>query len=358
MDGVIFQLRWQHLRKIPILCSLLLLCLLFSSQLAKAKTLLLLSSNVSYYQETAQSLQANASAQGIPNNDFHTLTVQELSKQSFSTSQYDLIVAIGTAAATKAIELENEAPLLNIFIPKNAYEAINPNNALTNGEAPNNSQVDTLQANISQAPRQITTQKPVTTRKISAIYLDQPLKRLITLACLLKPEAKSLGTIFGPISQSAQPEIEKLAKTGGMELKYDFLTKEDNPVSTLKPVVTESELFIAIPDHAILNKAIARWILYLSFQHKIPVIGFSNAYTNAGAIASVYSSPEDIGKQAAETIVSWLANKNEAIWNPVYPRYFTLSTNPAVARSLGISLPSEKELYKQFKEKEAMADDK
>jgi putative ABC transport system substrate-binding protein len=328
MDGVTFQLRWQHLCKNHILRIVLLLCLLCTTQLTHAKTLLLLSSKVSYYQEVAQSIQINASAQGIPNNDFHTLTVEQFKQQREPLNQYNLIVAIGTAAATEALNHESKVPLLNIFIPKNAYDSIHSSN------------------------------NRITTRKVSAIYLDQPLKRLITLACLLKPKAKKFGTIFGPISRSAQPEIEMLAKAGGMELKYDFLSKEDNPVSTLKPVVTESELFIAIPDHAILNKAIARWILYLSFQHKIPVIGFSNAYTNAGAIASVYSSPDDIGKQAAEDIASWIKDGNNSIWNPVYPRYFTLSTNPAVARSLGISLPSDKELYIQFKQKEAMADDK
>lgn len=328
MDGVTFQLRWQHLCKNPILRIVLLLCLLCTTQLTHAKTLLLLSSKVSYYQEVAQSIQINASAQGIPNNDFHTLTVEQFKQQREPLSQYNLIVSIGTAAATESLRHESEVPLLNIFIPKNAYDSIHPG--------------DTL----------------ISTRKVSAIYLDQPLKRLMTLACLLKPEAKKFGTIFGPISQSAQPEMEGLAKAGGIELKYDFLSKEDNPVSTLKPVVTESELFIAIPDHAILNKAIARWILYLSFQHKIPVIGFSNAYTNAGAIASVYSSPNDIGKQAAEAIAGWVKDGNNSIWDPVYPRYFTLSTNPAVARSLGISLPSDKELYIQFKQKEVMADDK
>jgi len=342
MDGVIFKLKWLYLRKKPLLRSVILLCLLCSSQLTQAKTLLLLSSNVSYYQETAQSIKISAFAQGIPNNNFHSLTVAEfaqLKKQKKPSNQYNLIVAIGTAAATEALKQETNVPLLNIFIPKNAYEAIRPENTL-----PDNAH--------------IATQKSVAIRKVSAIYLDQPLKRLLTLASLLKPEAKKIGTIFGPISQSAQPEIERLAKTGGMALKYDFLSKEDNPVSTLKPVVTESELFIAIPDHAILNKAIARWILYLSFQHKIPVIGFSNAYTNAGAIASVYSSPEDIGKQSAEAIVGWLKNGDGAIWSPIYPRYFTLSTNPAVARSLGISLPSDKELYVKFKQKEAMANDK
>lgn len=340
MDGVIFQLRWQQLRKHPILRSLLMLCLFFSPQLTQAKILLLLSSNVSYYQQTAKSI-IDASHQSIPNKEFHSFTVKQLTQKNVSLDQYKLIIAIGTAAATKAIELESDTPLLNVFIPKNAYEAINPNNSGN----PNSSLNPSSSLN------------PTGSRKVSAIYLDQPLKRLMTLAYILKPEAKNLGTIFGPISQSAKPDIEHLAKSTGINLKYDFLTKEDNPVSILKPVVTESDIFIAIPDHAILNKAIARWILYLGFQHKIPVIGFSNAYTNAGAIASVYSSPENIGKQTAETIVNWL-NNNDEIWSPTYPRYFTLSTNPAVARSLGISLPLEKELYQQFKEKEAMADDK
>jgi len=195
-------------------------------------------------------------------------------------------------------------------------------------------------------------------KKTAAIYLDQPSKRLITLACLLKPEAKKFGTIFGPISKNIQPEIEQVTTARGIKLNYDFLSKEDNPVAALKPVVTASELFIAIPDHAILNRAIARWILHLGFQHNIPVIGFSNAYTNAGAIASVYSSPENIGRHAAELIASWLKNNDSSIWNPQYPRYYTISTNPAVARSLGISLPEEKELYTKFKQMEVMENDK
>ena len=103
-----------------------------------------------------------------------------------------------------------------------------------------------------------------------------------------------------------------------------------------------------------LNRAIAKWILYLSFQHKVPVIGFSKAYTNAGALASVYSSPEGVGKHAGELISSWLKRGDEGIWEPQYPRYYTLSTNPAVARSLDITLPPESELYESFDQQEKL----
>ena len=332
MDSVTPQLKWIQRRKNYILRLSLLLCLLFPSSFTTASTLLLLSGNAAYYQETAQSLQANAVNLGISNDQFDVLTVEEFNRQhknqQAASKSYELIVAIGTVAATNAIQHKGKTPLLNIFIPKNAFDSIY-----------------SVEAQLSS-------------QKISAIYLDQPSKRLLTLACLLKPKAKEFGTIFGPISKNIQPEIEQLTTARDINLNYDFLSKEDNPVTALKPVVTASELFIAIPDRAILNRAIARWILHLGFQHKIPVIGFSNAYTNAGAIASVYSSPENIGKHAAELIASWRQNANSNIWSPQYPRYYTLSTNPAVARSLGIPLPKEKELYTQFKHMEAMESDK
>lgn len=324
MDGVTLQLLRRRICKNHFLRSGLLLCLLLTSSISQASVLLLLSNEVSYYQDTAKSVLETTSNLGIPDNQFDILTVKESQDKKALSSPYELIVAIGTSAASEALLHESETPLLSIFTPKDAIDSI-------------------------QIPEEQKKQ-----RQVSAIYLDQPLERLITLACFLKPEADQFGTIFGPISKHTQPEIERITKENSIQLKYDFLTKDDNPVAVLKPIVANSELFIAIPDHAILNRAIAKWILYLSFQHKIPVIGFSKAYTNAGALASVYSSPQNIGQHAGELIAAWLKDNDQTIWNTQFPRYFTLSTNPAVARSLGISLPQESDLYVKFQQKEAM----
>jgi ABC-type uncharacterized transport system substrate-binding protein len=302
----------------------LLLCLLLICSLAQANTLLLLSSNASYYKDTAQSLQTTAVGLGVPASSFTVVTLEESRRNKSFSKTYQLIVAIGTSAAYEARQEDNKTPLLNIFTPKNAF--------------------DTLDTSKERHPH----------HQISAIYLDQPLSRLIALGRLLKPEAKIFGTIFGPISQEVQAETQALTHKNGILLKHKFLSPDDNPVAVLKPVVSESDLFIAIPDHAILNRAIAKWILYLSFQQKVPVIGFSKAYTNAGALASVYSSPEDVGKHAGELISSWLNKGDVAIWQPQYPRYYTLSTNPAVARSLGITLPPESKLYEEFQKKEKL----
>lgn len=326
MDGVILNYSRRQFRKNSFLRPVVFLCLFLVSIITRADILLLLSSDVSYYQNTAESLKTRASTLGIPQSFFTTLTVDQWQNQGGSRSNqqpYALIVTIGTAAADEAVKQDTNTPLLNIFIPKNAFETIYAG-------------------------------RPNRSREISAIYLDQPLQRLVRLAVILKPQAKRFGAVFGPISKSTQPEISQLITEHGAHLSYSLLGEDENPVAVLRPIVAESDLFIAIPDHAIFNKAIARWILYLSFQQKIPVIGFSRAYTNAGAIASVFSSPDNVGRHAAELITDKLENENKEISPPQYPRYFTISTNPAVARSMNIPLPLEKELYAKLLEQDAL----
>lgn len=315
MEGFINQVKKRRVYSSSLLRTLLFACALLTSAVSQAQILLLLSSDVAYYQETAENLKKASSAQGIPSSYFDTFTIQETPQTNALNRPYEFIVAIGTAATREALATKPNTPLLNIFTPKNAFEALAP--------ASDNQQ-------------------------ISAVYLDQPLARLITLSCLLKPEAKEFGTIFGPVSKNVQPEIEALVRKNNIHLNHAQLDKDNNPVAVLKPVVQQSDLFIALPDHAIFNRAIAKWILYLGFQQKVPVIGFSKAYTTAGALASVYSSPENIGTHAGELIADWLNHENPAIWQPQYPRYYTLTTNPAVARSLGILLPTESVLYQTF----------
>lgn len=287
--------------------------------------LLLLSSNAPYYLETADSLQKTVHKALPENPGFSIINLHETRLSNQQASSYQLIVAIGSYATREAVGLGSEAPVLSIFTPKNAYEAAWPEHA--------------------RAP----------TGQASAIFLDQPLGRMITLAALLKPDATRFSTIFGPVSKALEAELKVLTTSRGLVLKHGYLDQKDNPVSVLRPVVKGTDLFLALPDQAVLNRAIAKWILHLSFQQKVPVIGFSKAYTNAGALASIFSSPDDIGRQAGELISHWLRDPESTLGKPQYPRYFTISTNPAVARSLGISLPAENELYMNIEKQEQAA---
>nr|HPR06509.1 ABC transporter substrate binding protein [Denitromonas sp.] len=90
--------------------------------------------------------------------------------------------------------------------------------------------------------------------------------------------------------------------------------------------------------------------LLTAYRHRSPVIGFSPAYVRAGAVMAVYSSPEQMGQQAAEMAVQSL------LGNPLpearHPAYFSVSVNPHVARSLSIDLPDAATLEAQIRRQE------
>ncbi len=319
----IYQRVYQVARSLLRGGVLLFVCLLGHS--AQAEVLLLLSSDAPYYMETANSLQTAAADYSKDALSFRILTLQSPETDAELSQTWQLIVTIGSKATQQVLSEPGNSPVLSIFTPKNAFESIQVRDDVASP------------------------------RSVSVIYLDQPLERVVNLATRLKPEAKKLGAVFGPISKEWEDELKSLTAHRAITLNSAHLTPEDNPVAVLRPLVKDSDLFIALPDHAPLNRAIAKWILHLSFQKKVPVIGFSKAYTNAGALASIYSSPEDIGRQAGQYIVARLVDGDTTLPQAQYPRYFTISTNFNVAGSLGIQLPADNELYRSLEQQETTA---
>ncbi len=109
-------------------------------------------------------------------------------------------------------------------------------------------------------------------------------------------------------------------------------------------------MFLALPDQSVFNKATAKWSLYITLHDKKPLIGFSEKYVEAGALAAVYSTPTDIGKDAYNTLAAYL-NTN-ILPDAHHPTDFSVKTNVSSARALNIELPPENILIQKIKEAE------
>ena len=99
----------------------------------------------------------------------------------------------------------------------------------------------------------------------------------------------------------------------------------------------------------VVSRDTAQSLLLTTYRANIPVIAFSHAYVRAGALAAVYSTPEQIGQQTGEAI---LRLNQSGSWNlpkPQYPKYFSVSVNSQVARSLGLEIESEQVLVEKLK---------
>jgi hypothetical protein len=229
-----------------------------------------------------------------------------------------LLVAVGTGAMEALAQKNLPQPMLSVLVPRAAFEKV----ARQNGR-----QGDP--------------------RNFSAIYLDQPWARQFALIRHALPGRTKVGILLAPNSTELATELRAAAKAAGLAAIIGTVDGDADPLPELKRLLGESDVLQAVPDPLIYNRNTVQSILLASYRHQVPLIGFSSSYVKAGAIAAVYSVPEQIGQQAAEMIQHLAAGRHLPLPRP--PRYFSVGINTQVARSLGISLEDEASLSNKLK---------
>lgn len=183
--------------------------------------------------------------------------------------------------------------------------------------------------------------------ELSAIYMDQPPARQLNFARLVNPQLKSIGTIYDQYSTELANQLAESAAQLTIEFHKQSLSEQDNPVATLRKMYADIDVFLALPGKYIFNPSTAKWMLYLSYQNRKPLLGFSADYVQAGAFAAVFSNPADIALQASEWIKA--AAENDYKFNaPGYPTHFNVSINKQVAARINLESLSEEQLHRQL----------
>lgn len=200
--------------------------------------------------------------------------------------------------------------------------------------------------------REIATEKGFPDALKGAVVLDQPAERIILLAKLIDPKANNLGTVVNGSAPNRLAEFTRVAQRQGLALKATSLFEESNPIADLKKIFADSDVFLVIPDKANFNSKIAKWVLFLSYRHRVPVIGYSKKYSDAGALISIFSTPWQVGRDTGERLLSYLSEqaKKAPLVRLQYPRHFSLSVNDKVAESLGLNIGNEAQLKERMRE--------
>lgn len=171
---------------------------------------------------------------------------------------------------------------------------------------------------------------------LSAVYLNQPLGRQLDLVRLALPQARRVGVLWGPDSQTSEAMLESAAQARGFRV-VGVSVKPDEPVfNGLKKILDGSDLLLALADPQVYNSSSIQNILLASFRAQVPMLAFSPAYVRAGALMAVYSTPAQIGQQAG--LIARGVLQGQPLGVPQYPLQFEVSVNEHVARSLGLKL--------------------
>lgn len=288
--------------------------LLFVSTFCQASTIphitLLLSSKQPVYQSVADSIYSSLHS---------TSNIKEYTLDSIDTisKQPQIVLTVGSAAFKEALKKFKSSPIIASFLPRRVYEE------LINS---------TLKKN----------------NKTTAVFIDQSMLQQLSLARLITPTGTTVGTVFGASSISEKQRLYDAAKTTGFKIKSIVLNSDDNPVNTLQPIIQEADLFLAIPDQSAFNRASAKWSLFIALRLKKPLIGFSEKYVDAGALAAIFSTPQQIGQHTAEALSSYL--KTGTLPVPAHPKYFTVKTNLKSMQTINIQMDDAATLQQQLGE--------
>lgn len=229
----------------------------------------------------------------------------------------DLLVPIGVKAARFLAEQHGgRAPVLSLMLPRAAAERIHWPATLGRG-------------------------------KVSYAFIDQPAARTLGLVVAAFPGTQRVGIV---ISEENQGTIKLLAQEAAkrqLALNQEIVESGEEVAPALRRLLPDSDVLLLVPDALAINSANAQNVLLTTYRYRVPVVGFSQGLSKAGAVASVYSSPAQIGRHGVQMATRWLSDEGD-LPPPQPAAEFSVAFNTRVARSLGLSMADEQDIRRKL----------
>jgi hypothetical protein len=174
-------------------------------------------------------------------------------------------------------------------------------------------------------------------RALSAVVLDQPPERQLALIKRALPGRTRVGILPGSLTNPKLGALRKEAARQQLKLVVGPAVEEPKHISlSLKAVLEESDVILALPDPAVYYGSSLQYILLTTYRARVPLAAYSQAFVKSGAVLGLYSTPTQMALRATEMIHAWQGGR---VLQPVqFPRGFIVETNPKVAASLGLSI--------------------
>lgn len=216
-----------------------------------------------------------------------------------------VLITLGAEALKQVLSRDVRSPVIAALIPKMGFERI-----------------------LGEAAKK--------TPLVSALYLDQPFGRQLDLLRLAIPGVKRVGVMWGPESIAQQRNLTSAMQAQGLDPVYGTVGADGVLFAGLKAALEDADVLLAVADPQVFNSATISNILLATYRARIPVMAFSPAYVKAGALLSLYTTPSQIGLQAAA--MARQALQGSVVPASQYPQDYVVNVNEYVARSLGIRL--------------------
>lgn len=176
---------------------------------------------------------------------------------------------------------------------------------------------------------------PRDTSGISAyLEVELPFKAILAEIRTVLPQYRRVGIIRSPAAAPAGDVLELAARKEGYSA---LVLVSDGPANLLRAVKSlkdKVDFLLCLPDASLYNSVTIKPLLLAALEDRLPVIGFSPGFVQAGAAAGVYPDYYEIGRQTGELVLRALRGETRSIGET--PRKARTAVNERVARLLGI----------------------
>lgn len=169
----------------------------------------------------------------------------------------------------------------------------------------------------------------------ATISLDITITSLLARLKVLFPEKTRLGIIRNSaLAGLNSVPLPARSQLQGFTVRVVDCIGAEQLLAALDSLKGQVDFVWCLPDGALYNSATIKPLILASLEHRLPLIGFSENFTRAGAAVGIYPDFRDIGMQTGELARQVL--DGQPVHAPEGPRRLKVAVNQSVFRLLGL----------------------
>jgi len=176
---------------------------------------------------------------------------------------------------------------------------------------------------------------------IAGISLDVPIEGQLAMYKSLLPTLQTLGVIYDPEKTGALvKEAGEVAGKFGLRFRAAPVASQTEVPAALRSLLGKVDALWLLPDDTVVTPESLTFFLLTAFKQNLPVLTISDAFVEAGALASLSADYTDGGRQACQLsreIESGRLHPAQASIVP--PTKVNITINLQTASQLGLVLP-------------------
>lgn len=251
------------------------------------------------------------------------LTVQQTAEATKPISERDtpsdLVVTVGTRAFELALASELRIPVFAVLVPKVTFDEL-----------------------LHKRLRRL----HAGGRAVTAIYLEQSPSLQVELARQIFPRVRNIGIALGPTTTGIAEMVGNATRQYGLALHVGLAEDDSRLPGTLDELLPKCDVLLGIVDPLIIGRTNAQSVLLAAYRHRVPLIGPSLSFVQAGALAAAYSTVPQVARELTDWLERW--RPGDELPTARYPRQFSIAVNYRVAESFGVHIDKEEVLERRI----------